>query len=422
MGEVRGIIKVVHIIGGGEFGGAEQHVLQLVKRLSSYGISSQVVCLFGAPFYQILEDAGIPAQVVEMHGRCDLGAVFRLARLLRKIRPQVVHTHGVRANLVGRLAARVAGVPSVVTTVHSVLEHDYPSPFSRLVNSLTEKVTSSMTDRFIAVSGFIRDYLVAAGIPEQKVEVIYNGIDPGTWRQWEGDASFRESLGIAPDAPLIGIVARLHPVKGHRYFLEAAREVVREVPQARFLIVGSGFYWRQIDSMIAEFGLGEHCLRTGFQQEVGKVYAALDVLVISSLSEGFGLTALEALALGKPVIATRVGALPEILGDGECGILVPPADSGALARALLDLLQNPDLARRLAERGRKRVLGVFSIEKTVAATARLYRSLSNDDSSISSLLCPERCDSVQDKIYSCSSERILMSITSAFSSTVWVFR
>lgn len=368
-------IRVVHIIGGGEIGGAEQHVLRLVKRLPKEGFTAYVICLFPTPFYQLLQKAGVPALALPMHHRLDLRAVFRLAGALRRIQPQIVHTHGVRANFVGRLAARRAGISAVVTTVHSVLAQDYPLPFSRFVNSVTERATSFLTMRFVAVSEFIRKYLLAAGVPPEKVTVICNGIEIEDWQRWNGDCSFRARYGIAPFAPLVGIVARLHPVKGHRYFLAAAREVIQSFPAARFLIVGSGFYWREVDACIKEHGLEEYCLRTGFEQEIGPVYAALDVLVVSSLSEGFGLTALEALALGKPVVATQVGALPEIITDGETGLLVPPADAEALARAVLRLLHDASYARRLSEAGRQSVLKRFSAAKTVAETARLYRSL-----------------------------------------------
>ncbi|NPV29911.1 MAG: glycosyltransferase [Firmicutes bacterium] len=368
-------LRVVHIIGGGEIGGAEQHVLRLAARLPQAGFEARVICLFPAPFYQVLQEAGIPAHVVPMRHRLDFRALLRLTGLLRELRPQILHTHGVRANLVGRLAARRAGVPVVVTTVHSVLAHDYPAFFSRLANSITERGTSFLTDRFIAVSRFIKDYLLAAGVPPAKVAVIYNGIEPGAWQRWAGDASFRLRWGIDPAAPLFGIVARLHPVKGHRYFLEAAREVAARFPEARFVVVGSGFFWREVDALIRACGLEGRCIRTGFQQEIGPVYAALDCLVVSSLSEGFGLTALEALALGKPVIATRVGALPEVIADGETGLLVPPADSAALARAMCRILEDAAGARRLGEAGRRLVEEKFSLAQTVAETARLYRSL-----------------------------------------------
>lgn len=368
-------IKVVHIIGGGEFGGAEQHVLHLAKRLQKSGFDVSVVCLFPAPFYGILKDEGIPALAVPMSHRLDLGAFFRLSSSLKHLQPHVVHTHGVRANLVGRLAARLSGVPAVVTTVHSVLALDYPSAFSRFANNLTERATSRLTSRFIAVSGYIKDYLAASGIPPSKISVIYNGIDFDGLQRQAGDSTFRLECGIAPDAPLFGIIARLHPVKGHRYFLEAARDVAGEFPDARFAIVGSGFYYQEIDRLIREHDLEQNCVRTGFRKDVGQIYAALDCLVISSLSEGFGLTAVEALALGRPVVATRVGALPEIVSDGVSGFLVPPADSKALAEAMIRILNLPDRGRSLGEAGRAIVQERFSLDHLAEETARLYRSL-----------------------------------------------
>ncbi len=368
-----GLIKVVHIIGGGEFGGAERHIINLAGALNPQMVEVTVCCLFSDPFVGIATQAGLNAFDVTMRNRTDLSVVGKLASIIRKNNFDIVHTHGVRANLLGRLAARQANRKPVVTTVHSLLERDYPGFFRRQVNSITEWATRGWTDQFIAVSQGLKAKLVAGGVPADRVTVIYNGIVIEDFSPSSETVDARTMLGYGPAVPLVGIVARLHPVKGHQYFLEAARIVLEQHPEVRFVVVGEGPQRPALEEMAGQLGIAGQVVFAGFVSEVRSVMAELDLLVISSLWEGFGLTAVEAMALGVPVVSTEVGGLPEVVLHGETGLLAPPANSAALAKNIIWMLEHPQAAAEMAKKASQVVGEKFTAQVMARRTEELYR-------------------------------------------------
>jgi len=369
------ILKVAHIIGGGEFGGAERHILNLAGAIDPGKVEIAVCCLFAAPFKEIASGAGVLALSVPMRHKADFGVVGKLAALLWDAGADLVHTHGVRANLLGRLAARQAGKKKVITTVHSLLERDYPGFFTCLANSWVERATRGLTDHFIAVSRELKEKLVAGGLPEDKVTVIYNGIPLEEFRPPADPGAVRARLGIARETPMVGIFARLHTVKGHRYFLAAAREVLARRPGVRFLVVGDGPLRPALEEQARGLGITDRVVFTGFVEDVRPLMAGLDLLVISSLWEGFGLTAVEAMALGTPVVATEVGGLPEVVRHGETGLLVPPANPEALAGSIVWMLEHPEAAGEMAGKGGEAVRENFSAGVMARRTWELYRRM-----------------------------------------------
>ena len=372
-------LRVLHIIGGGEFGGAERHILNLCASLDPRKAAITVVCLFEEPFARMAKETGVNVLVVPMRHKLDLGTLTRLTDVIKRNRPDLVHTHGVRANLLGRLAAKMAGVNKIVTTVHSLLVRDYPDFWSRLANSWTERLTRGLTDHFIAVSQGLKNALVEDGMPENKITVIYNGLDlvrfkpclpPGTYRRW---------LGYDERVPLVAIVARLHSVKGHNYFLQAAVEVLKVISKVRFLVVGTGPDEPMLKEMTNKLGLQEVVNFTGFISDIPDLMADMDVLVIPSLWEGFGLTAIEAMTVGLPVVATEVGGLPEVVRPGETGILVPPADAVSLAKGILWVLQHSKEAGQMAENAREIVSREFSSKAMARKTEITYQKVMRCD-------------------------------------------
>lgn len=368
-------IKVLHVIGGGELGGAEMHILNLLTHMDRERFEVRLCCLFPEPFVQVARANGIATDAVVMRHKLNIGIVDNLMEIIRGHQIDIVHTHGVRANLVGRLAAKLAGIKHIVTTVHSVLEQDYPSFFARQVNRLMERITINSVERFVTVSDLLKQDLVGHGIPAVKITTIYNGVNLAAFRQERVTGDVRKDLGIDPDVPVLGMIARFHPVKGHRFFLEAAKTISRVRPACRFLLVGSGQYRSEVEAMVKQLGLREQVIFTGYREDIVDVLHSLDILVISSLSEGFGLTAIEAMAMKVPVVATRVGGLPEIIKHGSNGILVPPAEGQAIAQAVLDLLANPEDSRAMAARAFEHVRENFSVEIMAKNTEQLYCSL-----------------------------------------------
>jgi glycosyltransferase involved in cell wall biosynthesis len=307
----------------------------------------------------------------------DLKALVALYRLLRRERPHIVHTHTAKAGFVGRLAARLAGVPVIVHTYHGHVLHSYYAPRTTWLLRRMERVLGLLTHRIVAVSEQVKrdlaDYRVAN--PE-KISVIPLGfelkpfLDSAIHR-----GSFRRELGVSNGAPLVGIVGRIFPIKNHRLFLDAAARVAAEEKAARFVIVGDGALRRQMEGHANGLGIADRVTFTGWRRDLPRIYADLDVLVVSSNNEGTPVSAIEAMASGCPVVATRVGGLPDLIDDGETGYLVPPGDADALGAAVIRLLRNHEAARRIGESARARVSERFTIERLVADTEGLYAGL-----------------------------------------------
>lgn len=375
--------RVVQIIGGGEFGGAERHVFELVSRLEGTAFLPAVVCFYKGRLSSELAAAGVEVEVLPL-GPAGFGA---LARALSRMGPGIVHTHGVRGNFFGRLLANHFNMHPIVTTIHSDLDLDYPDWRQRLVYRLLEQATDPWVTHFIAVSRGLCDKLVARGLAAERITVIPNGVDLS---RFAPDPVARErlraELGLPAGARLAGLVARLHPVKGHPLFLEAAARVLARRQEegfsdpVGFLVVGDGepAYRQELEALAGRLGLGDTVRFLGDRDDVPAILAGLDVAVLASQAEGFPLAAIEALAAGVPLVATRVGSLPEIVRDGVDGILVPPGNPQALAAALSRLLSAPDLSRRMGEAARQ-AAGRFSVEGFVERTSHLYGELLHRD-------------------------------------------
>lgn len=366
-------IRVLHVIGGGEIGGAEEHLLTLMGLLDREAFSPSLLCLCHGPFAAVARGRGIPTREIPMRHKLDLAVVGPIRQLLREQNIDVVHTHGVRANLVARLAAHREELP-VVTTLHSVLRYDYRSRLEAWVARAITRLTNRYTDRFIAISAAIREDALAMGIPAERVQVIYNGLDVSRFRPARPPAEVRRELSLREEDPVVAVIGRLHPVKGQRYFLQAASRLHAVRPGLQFLLVGEGPARAELQELAEFLGLGDSVTMPGYFPHVEELYPLIDVLCVPSVMEGLGLVVLEAMHFGTPVVATAVGGIPELITDQREGLLVPPRDSEALAAAVARLLDDRDLARRLAEAGRQRVRE-FTVESMARQVEALYRQL-----------------------------------------------
>jgi glycosyltransferase involved in cell wall biosynthesis len=238
-----------------------------------------------------------------------------------------------------------------------------------------------MADCILTNAEGVRTWLLNQGYPAGKIQVIQNGIALSRAATGRPAGKLRRELGLAADTPLVAVLSRLNPMKGIEYFLEAAVTIGSRFPAVRFLIIGGanynggGSYKMQIEKHAKDLGLESHVIFTGFRTDVHEILPEIDITVLPSLSEGLSNALLESMAAGVPTIATRVGGTPEAVEDGVTGLLVPPRDPGSLAQAMALLLENPELARRFGEAGRRRVIALFSIEKMVHQTESLYLKL-----------------------------------------------
>lgn len=346
-------IRVMNIIARLNVGGPAVAVTLLTERLASPDYESLLVCGTIEPGEGDMTDyaleRGITPIVIPELGRSlnpvrDIRTMWKLYRLIRTLRPDVVHTHAAKAGFVGRVAAWLAGVPVILHTFHGHVFKGYFSPARTRFFIFLERLTARMSDAIITLSEGLRreladDYRITH---EERITVLPLGLDLGTFvRTPRKQGAFRTRWNIAPDAPLIGIVGRITPIKNHRLFLEAAALVRMARCDARFAIVGDGEIRAEIESLVDQLDLRDAVIFTGWQRDIAQIDSDLDVQVISSINEGTPVSIIEALAARCPVVATAVGGVPDLLDQGRLGRLAAEQTPEALSTAILETLASP---------------------------------------------------------------------------------
>lgn len=366
--------KILHIIGGGEIGGAEQHVLTLLKALDRTRFTPHLICLAHGPFAALARETNIPTRTHPMHFPLDLTPLPSLVRWARQEGIHLIHTHGSRANLLGRLGARWLGVPSI-TTVHSSLAHDYISPWSARIAITLDRLTLPMTSGIITVSEYLAQEVAARG--GRNLGTIYNGQAPLAYPDSSSHRhQFRVQWGIPDDALVLGTIGRLHPTKGHTAFIKTATQLRLKFPNLHLLLIGDGPLRQDLESELKQSTI-PHTL-TGYLPQAYKALPAMDLFVLPSVSEGMGLVLLEAMQAGIPIVASAVGGIPEVVRAGKDGLLVPPGDVEGFSAACSKILDNPDLAKSLVLSSLSR-WPKFSIDSMVRKTEQVYTRLLDKD-------------------------------------------
>ncbi|RLT42960.1 MAG: glycosyltransferase family 1 protein [Chloroflexi bacterium] len=366
-------MRVLHVAKVTGIAGAENHLLALLPALRALGVDAEVVLLQepGRPVAQLVRAflaAGVPTFELAINMDLDPWLVGRLARLVRSRGAHAVHTHGVHADLYGRLCLQGLDGVLLLQTRHN------DDRFRRLwIMRLLNQWLARRCVRIVAISDAVREFVCAVeGIPPRKVERIYYGLDAAPAPQNVVD--LRTELGWA-GAPLIGFVGRLTGQKGVDVLLNAFAIVHRALPTARLLLIGDGPQRAALAALAGGLQISAAVHFAGWREDARAQMAALNVLAIASRWEGFGLVTLEAMQAGVAVVASRVSALPEIVLDGETGLLVPAANAAKLAAALLALLQDPQRAMQLGENGRLRAAQLFTVKQMAVQHAALYLSL-----------------------------------------------
>lgn len=305
----------------------------------------------------------------------DWRALDELTGLFRERNYHIVHTHTSKAGLLGRIAARRAGVPAVVHTPHGHVFNGYfASPVTRAFIAC-ERYAAKRTDRLIALTqrGLEEHLAKGVGTPDQWT-VIFSGVDFSPFKEARlRRRAARRALGVESDDVLIGGVGRLEHVKGFTYFVKAAKAVAEVLPRARFVHAGDGALAPALHEEARP--LGSRFAFLGLRNDIPDIMAALDLFVLPSLNEGMGRVLLEAAAAGVPAVATYVGGVPEVVQDGQTGFLVPPAEAGAIAEKVILLARNSKLRERMGRRARERVVPHYGLEKMVERIEALYEAL-----------------------------------------------
>lgn len=377
-------IRVLRIIARLNIGGPAIHTILLTSRLNPNRFESTLVSGVEAPHEGNMLDLAaaenvqpivVPQLGRELSPLRDVVTTWQLWRLVRRHRPHVVHTHTAKAGAVGRVAARLAGVPVIVHTFHGHVFHSYFSPAKTRFFLAIERWLARFTDAIVAVSDRQRQEIAGYGVaPMEKIRVIPLGFDLSPFEN-PPRGRFRAELGLSEDVPLVGIVARLTAVKNHELFLEVARLVKEQVPPAHFVIVGDGELRAQLENSARRRGLAESVIFTGWRNDLPQVYADLDVLVLTSLNEGTPVSVIEAMATGRPVVATRVGGVPDLVEDGTTGLLRDSGDAAGVAEAVKAFLADDELRGRVSQEAREVAMEQFRVERLVADMESLYSEL-----------------------------------------------
>jgi glycosyltransferase involved in cell wall biosynthesis len=382
--------KILRVIARLNIGGPALHVAYLTEGLAQRGYETVLVAGSIArgeeSMAYVAERRGVRlASLEDLHREIsplrDLSAVFKLARLIRRERPAILHTHTAKAGAVGRLAALAAGdarPPVIVHTFHGHVLRGYFNPLVAMGFRLLERWLATFTTTLIAVSPEVRDDLVRLGVaPAEKFAVVRLGIelDERVHEGGELRESTRRAVGIPQDALVVGWIGRMTAVKRTDDVLRGFRRLLDRHDDAYLCLVGDGPDRQRLERLAHELGVVRRCLFVGYQEDVAAFYDAMDVLVLPSANEGTPVSVIEAMAAGLPIVATRVGGVPDVVRDGVDGFLVPPGDVEALAERLAELAHDPELRRRLGESGRSYSLGRYRVERLVDDIDRLYRSL-----------------------------------------------
>ena len=357
--------KVLHIeLGRNLYGGAKQ-VFYLIKGLYEKGIKNILLSPKGSEISKVAAPFLYKNYELSYLGDIDISFLFKLILILKKTRPDIVHIHSRRgADVWGSIGAFISKIPCVIT--RRVDNPEY---------SLWAKIKYSFYDKIVVISLGIKKVLIKEGIDPKKIVHIPSGIDFDTYQKKCNKDWFLKEFGLGEQDIPIGMIAQFIPRKGHRVLLEAALQVVKQEPNAKFLLFGKGPIEAQIRSQVLELGIEKNIIFAGFRDDLDKIFPCLYMVVHPALMEGLGVSLLQAQAAGIPVVATSVGGIPEIIKNGFNGYLVSPNDPYELAHKILDLIRDKSKAQKMGANGKKLIKENFSVDTMVHAYIDLYKDI-----------------------------------------------
>ncbi|MBW2440112.1 MAG: glycosyltransferase family 4 protein [Deltaproteobacteria bacterium] len=385
--------KILHIITRLDMGGSAQNTLQTCKRLSG---KYETILVHG-PSHEsrmtdlekrIIEDdvkavraqgvkvIALPTMVRSIRPLKDLRALLSLVWLIFKEKPDIVHTHSSKAGILGRLAAKLAGVPHIIHTPHGHVFYGHFGIIASKIFLWVETIFSKFTDRMVALTdGEKNDYIKLSVCPPQKLFKIHSGVDLKQYMHSNGNrVEKKRSLGLDQNSTVIGFVGWLLPIKGPAYLLKAMAHIWPEHPTASLVMVGKGELDVDLRAQALKINANGRIKFLGWREDIHEILPVFDLLVLPSLNEGMGRVLVEAMAAGKPVVASEVGGIPDLVKHGETGYLVRPADERALANGIKKLLNDPESARQMGQRG-KEYCRQFSLEAMIQKLDDLYSEL-----------------------------------------------
>jgi glycosyltransferase involved in cell wall biosynthesis len=358
-------MKVVQLDSQMTWRGGEQQVLYLAQALRAHGYDNMTICPPHSALYQRTREAGLPAHGLRMHHEIDLLAAWKLGRYLQRQQVDILHMHAPHAHTIGLLACALA--PRVRQVVSRRVD------FAPIRNLFSRWKYGRPQVRYLTVSNAVRQVMLSSGIPDAQVQTVHSGIDLKRC-----DDVRAASPLFSPGTRVIGTVGHLAGHKGHRYLLDAVHLILQEEPSLGLVIAGTGELREELEAQVEALGMTQQVCFAGFRHDILSLIRGFEIFVFPSNLEGLGTSVLDAMALGKPVVATQAGGIPEMVQDGVTGLLVPPRDPQALAQAILQLLRQPALATRFGEAGARRVKQHFTAERMALQTMQVYHQLVDD--------------------------------------------
>lgn len=366
-------ITVLHILSSAGIAGGEGYVRDLIK-YAGKSIKHIVVLPYWGPFVELLKDYRYNFNIIDMKKRFSVRSIQLLVQFIKENRVDIVHTHGYRANFYGRIACMLAGVKSISTVHVSLYDYIETSSLIRYIYIMLERILSYRTSVFICISNAMKQDMLALGIDPQKIVVIENGVDLERFYPRNAQKQLKKELGIKTNGPIVGTVGRMVTEKGQIFLIEALKYLKADWKDLKCLFIGEGPMLPQLKKMASDSGIEDMCVFAGILKDIEFSYSILDVFVLPSLREPFGLVLLEAMASGIPVIATAAGGPLGFIEPDVNGVLVPAANSKALALKISCLLSNKDKAKAIATDGRRTVENQYSVKETVEKVEGVYLS------------------------------------------------
>jgi len=344
----------------------------IAKRINRKKYKIFAACLReGGPYEDKLRNIGVTVKNFDLKTLVDLRIIPRLVRYIKQNNFDIVETAVFPSDVYGRVSARLANVPVIISTMHRVEDHKQETIYRFL--PFVDTVTMALTTKIIAVSGAVKNYLIRRHkIRPEKISMIYNGIDVSKYKRHVNISGFKKQFNLDPSIPIVAFIGRLVKVKGVSYFLEAAASVLRSGKKAQFLVIGDGPLKQSLVKQTQKLGIDQHVFFIGFRKDIPRVLSFIDILVVPSLWEGLPLVVLETMSAGKPIIAAEVGGIPEAVRNGETGILVPPKNPEALTGAINDLLADPKKRKEMGDKAKQRAVQLFDVERKVKEYENLY--------------------------------------------------
>jgi len=367
-------IGVLHLISGDLWAGAEVQAYTLLSTLKrDEKLKLIAVVLNEGNLASLLRAQGIKVYVVDEKKTISPLILLKLVSILRSEQPDIIHTHRYKENIIGGLASLFSRTKCRVRTVHGLTEKISGSRGvkSGIISILDRLITRLFFQRIITVSYDIKRHLQKK-FPARMIEVIHNGIDLGGLNGSKNPVETKRLLGIEEGNPLIGAVGRLVPIKGFEHFIRASKIILRSRKDVRFILVGDGPLRKRLQKLVGDIGISQKFYLLGFREDILNIINAMDIFVITSIHEGIPMSLLEAMALRKPVVATSVGGIPEVIKPGVNGLLIPVNDEKELADKCLNLLDDISLAENISEQAQEFIRESFTSKSMAQLTLSLY--------------------------------------------------